>query len=393
MHVTWIHDHAAFLGGAESYVFRTAERLRARGVRSTLLYRVDGAFDRRFLAPFDGAFPQVDVGRQVADLAPDVVYAQKASGRVLRAAARHARTLRFVHDHALFCLREHKYTLRGATCSRPLGAHCYARCGGLKRSEGFPGVRLVSLGGLQREQALHRRHAELVVGSLYLKRHAEAHGFAPRRVHHLPLPVDRAAPGAARRDPRRLLFVGALLRSKGLDVLLEALATRPALHLRVVGRGAQRDWVAGEVRRLGLGARVRLVGPRHGRALAQEYAEAGALVLPSRTPETFGLVAVEALAHGTPVVASAVGGVGEWLVPWRTGLAVPSNDAAALARALEVVEREPMRMASMGERGRALVRRTLSPERHLDGLLALFQAGRAAAAPRPEACSVPAEVL
>ena len=39
MHVTWIHDHAAFLGGAESYVFRTAERLRARGVRSTLLYR------------------------------------------------------------------------------------------------------------------------------------------------------------------------------------------------------------------------------------------------------------------------------------------------------------------------------------------------------------------
>ena len=84
-----------------------------------------------------------------------------------------------------------------------------------------------------------------------------------------------------------------------------------------------------------------------------------------------------------------------WLAPPEAFLEAridPGSDSSALDVA-EVVEREPMRMASMGERGRALVRRTLSPERHLDGLLALFQAGRAAAAPRPEACSVPAEVL
>jgi glycosyltransferase involved in cell wall biosynthesis len=93
-----------------------------------------------------------------------------------------------------------------------------------------------------------------------------------------------------------------------------------------------------DVRRsLGLADRVRFTGPLTGADLEARYAAADLVVLPSRT-ETYGMVAAEALAHGLPVVASAVGGlpvtVGTVSGGRRPGLLVPPDDPVALATAL-----------------------------------------------------------
>lgn len=161
----------------------------------------------------------------------------------------------------------------------------------------------------------------------------------------LPIPVDDelfTLDRGAEVDQDRLLFVGMVRHVKGLDVLLRALpellASYPRLHLEVVGttyeRGHTRD--ERETRalavRLGLGERVRFAGGLAPREVAARMCTSALLVLPSRR-ESFGGVLVEALACGTPVVATRCGGPEEIVTPELGNLA-EVDDPHALAMAI-----------------------------------------------------------
>lgn len=378
MHVVWVNDRADFVGGAERYVAETAARLGERGVRSTLLYDVHGWTEPRFVGRFDAAFPRVDLGRQLADLAPDLVYVHqvRAPAPLAELSRGDAPVARFLHDHSLFCLREHKYTTIGhRTCTRRTGPVCYPCLGFVGRSERWPGVRLRSLPVLQEDQSRHGRLLDaVVVGSRYMRDHVVMHGLPSERVHVLPLFVEPPPPMLpVERDPNELLFVGGLLRGKGVDLLLSAMASLPAaVHLRVVGDGLQRAELERDAGRLGLGARVRFDGKLAAEDLHAAYARAACLVMPSRGPETFGLTGPEALAHRTPVVASRAGGVGEWLEEGVTGLGFEPGDVRGLAAALRRVLTDPEAARRMGAEGERRVRERQSPERHDEALLSLF---------------------
>jgi glycosyltransferase involved in cell wall biosynthesis len=116
------------------------------------------------------------------------------------------------------------------------------------------------------------------------------------------------------------------------------------------------------------------VGPlSSSEALSAEYRRATCLVFPSRAPETLGLVGLEALAHGTPVIGSLIGGIGEWLLPERTGLGVPSGDPAALAAAIDRMLGDKALREKMGQEGMRLHRERFLPEHHVAGLHRLLQ--------------------
>ena len=133
----------------------------------------------------------------------------------------------------------------------------------------------------------------------------------------------------------RLLCVGAVVRDKGHDVLLDALAKLDDLAWELTCVGSlDRDpaWVA----TLPSWAGVRFSGPRVGIRLAATYARSDLLVLPTRR-ESYGMVVTEAQARGIPVVASVVGGVAEALGDGGTGpggVLVPPDDPGALTDAL-----------------------------------------------------------
>ena len=134
----------------------------------------------------------------------------------------------------------------------------------------------------------------------------------------------------------RLLYVGRIDETKGLDTLIQSLAYLPRATLEVVGRG--NDQYLAELRilisRLGLEARVRF-GVADRAALRTHYAAADVLVFPSTWEEPFGLVPVEAMASGTPVVATGTGGSSEFLVDGVNCLHHRPGDAASLASAVE----------------------------------------------------------
>lgn len=170
-------------------------------------------------------------------------------------------------------------------------------------------------------------------------------------------PADEAG-----RDPHRLLFVGAVRRVKGLDVLVEALsrlaAGRKSLRLDVIGepffRAYRRDQeeVQALITRLGLEDRVRFLGAMTPEEVAGAMRRCAAVVVPGRR-ESFSAVAVEALACGTPVVATRCGGPEEILTA-GTGVLVPIEDPVALARGIEEVVYGPRRFRPSTLRRRAL---------------------------------------
>ncbi|MEO7430430.1 MAG: glycosyltransferase, partial [Acidimicrobiales bacterium] len=135
-----------------------------------------------------------------------------------------------------------------------------------------------------------------------------------------------------------LLFVGRIQPLKGLDVAVRALAAlgRPDATLVVVG-GASGPEGAAEVERidklvaeLGLADQIRFVAPVPHHLLSTYYRAADVCLVPSRS-ESFGLVALEAAACGTPVVAAAVGGLRTLVEHERTGFLVEGRDPAAYA--------------------------------------------------------------
>lgn len=144
---------------------------------------------------------------------------------------------------------------------------------------------------------------------------------------------------------RRFCFVGRLVEKKGVDQLLDAYAQARSVTgdrlppLLLVGDGPLREQLAAQAQRLGIAAHVTFAGWQDPAAVPAMMAESLAVLVPSITArdgdrEGLGLVAVEALAAGTPVIAYDYGAIRDVVTPGVNGLLVPPGDIAALARAL-----------------------------------------------------------
>ncbi|MCI4372610.1 MAG: glycosyltransferase family 4 protein [Thermoplasmata archaeon] len=190
-----------------------------------------------------------------------------------------------------------------------------------------------------------------------------------------------AAPGTFRSAYRIsgpfVLFVGRLASNKGLLPLVEAFTAvaqdHPDATLVLIGEdGGMRSAVEAAAARGGLGSRLRILGHvAEDAVLADAYREARLTVLPSEY-EAFGLVLLESLAQGTPVVASRIGGIPEFVPDEKAGLLVPPNDPGELARAIERLWTDETLARQLGTFGRDRVVPLYTWERLVDRLESLY---------------------
>lgn len=166
--------------------------------------------------------------------------------------------------------------------------------------------------------------------------------------------VERFVPRATRpAGPLRVLHVSNFRPLKRVPWLVEAFAEATEesdAELWLVGDGPEREEVARLGEQLALGSRLRLLGARED--LAALHASADVFALASER-EAFGLVALEAMACGVPVVATQVGGLPEVLRDGLEGRLVPSEDRAAFAAALRQLLADARLRQELGRAGRA----------------------------------------
>jgi glycogen synthase len=147
----------------------------------------------------------------------------------------------------------------------------------------------------------------------------------------------------------RLLFAGRLDPRKGVETLVRALPSLPDVSLEIIGpdAGGERARLRELAYILGAGDRVTFDTVAR-EELASRYAAADAVVFPSDWEEPFGLVPLEAMAVGTPVVATAKGGSAEFLVDGRNCTTFAAGDPADLAAAVQRVAADPARTVTGG---------------------------------------------
>ncbi len=245
-------------------------------------------------------------------------------------------TTMVVHDYKPICPRSTKLLPDGSPCSHPAGSACIEHgCLGTVRSlrEGarYFGFRRGSQG-----------IASVATISRWMRGQLAMNGI-DAEVLDPPVP----APAASfARDPSPsplFLYSGRLAPVKGVGLLLDAFAELrrrvPSARLRIRGDGPLRATVARRVRELGLEGCVGLCFDMS-REWHHELAEPWAVVVPSVYREPLGLVAIEAIAHGVPVIASAEGGLTEIVEPGDSGMLVAPRDPVALANAMEEIARK-----------------------------------------------------
>lgn len=209
-----------------------------------------------------------------------------------------------------------------------------------------------------------RRSDAVVAISSYTAREVKA--LEPREVEVIPYTFELASPGARRHrgDGRfEILFVGRLVERKGVVNLVDALARLPReldARLVVIGDGPESERIRRRAAERDVGDRVDLRGRQPDAALREAYASADAFVLPAIVDargdtEGLGVVLLEAMNFGVPVVASASGGIVDIVIDDETGLLVPPGDVAALASALERLGRDRELAARLGARGQRFV--------------------------------------
>jgi glycosyltransferase involved in cell wall biosynthesis len=189
-----------------------------------------------------------------------------------------------------------------------------------------------------------------------------------RTIHNGLAPVD---PAPRRGGGTLLGAAGRFVPQKGFDVLLRALAELPQASLLLVGDGPERPRLERLVDELGLRDRVELTGWRPD--AARLLAAVDAVVVPSRA-EPFGLVALEAMSAGVPVIASAVDGLAEVVTDGETGLLVPPDDPRLLAEAIARVLVDRSLSRALGERGREVATTAFSRERMTGAFEDLYRA-------------------
>ncbi len=239
-----------------------------------------------------------------------------------------------VQDHRIFCPGPGRTLPTGQQCDLPMGDEACTQC----LDEDNYRRRMITL-TTERKDAIARA-SQVIALSHYMATELAAAGVNPVAV--IPPPVE---PGPPRTGPGHgFLIAGRIVRHKGTDMAMDAWRRSGTEHpLRVAGLGALMSEL-GPVEQLGWLSRVEL---------REAMAAARGVLFPARWQEPFGIVGLEALAMGTPVIAMATGGMNDWAGAGT--IVVPPGDVAAMAAAIQDLSADGQGALRLGAAGAAMV--------------------------------------
>ena len=197
------------------------------------------------------------------------------------------------------------------------------------------------------------------------------------RVIHNGLPDPGIAPTPLSVDPPVLVAAGRLVRDKGFDVAVRALARIRARGcaavLRIAGDGPERGALEALAAEEGVADAVAFLGWIDPPDLPRVLGEASVVLMPSRWREAFGLVALQAAQMGRPVVATRVGGLPEVVAEGETGLLVDRDDVDGLTAASLALLADAAQARELGDAARVRAEDRFGFERYVDEHESLYR--------------------
>ena len=379
MKILQVHNGYQYRGGEDTVVEAESELLRSRGHQVVEMRRTFEQLGE--LGPLSGAARALwsnqardELRQLVGDEKPDVLHAHNTFPLISPSVFWAANDLglpvvQTLHNFRLICpqamlLRE------GRICEEcvgrvPLAAVQHACYRGSRTATGVLAGMLVlhrSLGTWQ-----HKVDRYIALNDFCRRKFIQG-GLPAGRIAVKPnFALDRQVPAG---DREGLLYVGRLSPEKGVQVLADAVAPLATGCVRVIGSGPSTGLLAH------CGA-VQLLGQQPAETVIKHMAGSVALVFPSISNETFGLVIIEAFSVGTPVIASRLGAALDLVIDGHNGLLVEPGDAADLRSKLAWALSHPQEMAEMGRRARQTYLASYTPQANYTQLLDVYLQARA----------------
>ena len=347
--IVYIGKYNGIIGGIERYMQNSAELLRRSDFSVHCLYTENGGREQeKFASSFDSIsiFSSENALLKNADI---VIIHNIISPEFLEILPA-GKTFFFAHDHNIYCRRHHYYTPLGRTnCHRQYHAlRCWICSLGRNEApplEAYRKLPALVLSDFMAENLRKNGFTQVVKLPAFIRTSEKEHSFLPDSV-------------------LRILFLGQLIRGKGADLMLKALAKlETPFHCTIAGDGKDRAMLEKMVADYNLQGKVCFAGFVSDPETLWENCDV--FCFPIRWQEPFGLVGLEALAHGVPVVTFDRGGVREYLDDQQNGFAVP--EYGNLETALEVLAKNPGNiLTKMGERGKVTAREKFSEEKFVN---------------------------
>ena len=301
-----------------------------------------------------------NVARLVADWKPDIAHFQNIHAYLtpsilgpLEAAG--VSIVWTLHDYKLICPNDNFFS-NGHVCEECKGGRFW-RCGKNRCKKGSRAASAVAAleAYVHRRLELPKRVAALVAPSGFLRDKFVEFGWPADKIHVLPNFLPELPPETGAAPEGHGLYLGTLLPTKGVDVLLRALAQAPPHPFHVLGDGVERPRLEKLAAELGLADRVKFCGFLGGADLARAIEGAAYAVMPSVWYENGPYAAMELMARGIPLIASAIGGIPELVRDGETGLLFPPGDAAALAERFGRLGRNKSLGRTLGRQARRFI--------------------------------------
>jgi glycosyltransferase involved in cell wall biosynthesis len=379
-----INESGAPTGGAERYLIALHQALETSGNPAILVFGRNEpntylpTGKSMFISGLD--LPEAPTSATAMFLslletqAPDLIHFHNLNNTgliTLMAAAQS--TVRTVHDSRLVCPLEFRLKKDGSLCREAAGPDCLLCMNEFGLDQRSASDRLSqTLAEIEATKKL----AIILTPSNYIREQLLLNGFEDKKIVVLP-PFLLNEPGkelAAVPETTDLLFVGRVVQSKGLHLLLESMASLPeSTTLTVVGDGPDLDTNKGLARDLGLENRINFVGWQPAANLNRHYQQARILVVPSLGPEAFGLVGLEAMAMSKPVIAFDSGGINQWLHDGTNGFLVASGNTQALSGRINQLLSDEALRSEMGNQSRQMIETQFNRQTHVAKLLAIYQ--------------------
>lgn len=386
MKILYVHERFGALAGAEANAYITAEQLGLRGHEIGILHgpgtgKNEEGWHRVFPSSFAlGDSPAAATRQALADFRPDVVYVHKMADLdvIETLVASGTPLVRMVHDHDIYCMRSYKYNVfTREICTRAASLYCATACGACvvrNRDGGFP-LKWVSYADKKREIALNRRFDRMVVVTTYMRDELLNNGFDGDRIEiHAPVPrMGEEGLRSGFSDRNLILYAGQIIRGKGVDVLLEALAkVESPFECIILGDGNHREHCQQLSERLGLSDRVHFRGFIPQEELKAYYRDCSVVALSSVWPEPIATIGLEVMRYALPVVAFDAGGIKDWLIDGHNGYLVPWMDRTAYARRIDELLRDKEKARQLGQNGFELVSERYDFDGYIGDLEGMF---------------------